>query len=330
MDWTFYPVTEFIQHQVCWDDLNRESANTPLLSSNFIVPLLNHFADNKDRLAICGNTSNPNAMAVITKRKFGVWETLQPSQAPLGLWLQRKDISTALLMEHLRKSLPFPTLLFGITQQDPDLLPKPENKAQLSTLDYIETARVSVHSGFEGYWAQRGKNLRQNLKRQRNLLEREAVQIKLKIITSAEEIPQAIIDYGKLESAGWKNAGGTAINSNNNQGKFYRDMLINFCPHQNALVFQYFYDNHLVATDLCIKDAHSLIILKTTYDETITTSSPAMLMRKDAFEHIFNERLVEKIEFYGKVMDWHTKWSEEIRVLYHINYKILNQYSLQI
>jgi len=66
-----------------------------------------------------------------------------------------------------------------------------------------------------------------------------------------------------------------------------------------------------------------LIILKTTYDETITTSSPAMLMRQDAFEFIFSNQLVEKIEFYGKVMDWHTKWSEEIRILYHINYNVL-------
>ena len=97
-------------------------------------------------------------------------------------------------------------------------------------------------------------------------------------------------------------------------------MLINFCRHQNTLIFQYFYENQLVATDLCIKDAHTLIILKTTYDETITTSSPAMLMRRDAFQYIFGNQLVGKIEFYGKVMDWHTKWSEEVRNLYHRNY----------
>jgi CelD/BcsL family acetyltransferase involved in cellulose biosynthesis len=325
MDWTFYPITEFIQNRFSWDNLNDKTAHTPLLSSDFIIPLLDHFADNKDRLAICGSINNPEAMAIITKRKFGVWETLQPSQAPLGLWLQRKDTSTKLLMEQLRKALPFPTLLFGITQQDPDLLVRPESQGKLSTLDYIETARVTVQNSFEDYWAQRGKNLRQNLKRQRNRLEREETRITLKIITSAEEIPQVIIDYGQLESAGWKNAGGTAIHIDNAQGKFYRDMLVNFCRHQNALLFQYYYDSQLVATDLCIKDAHSLIILKTTYDETITTSSPAMLMRQEAFEYIFNERLVEKIEFYGKVMDWHTKWSEEIRVLYHINYKVLNQ-----
>lgn len=319
MNWHLYPIAEFKQYHESWDRLNKEEVNSPLLSSDFVSPLLDYFSSSNDRLAIHGDSHNPDAMAILTKTKFGVWETLQPSQAPLGLWLQNQTNSTASFLSQLRKVLPFPTLLVGVTQQDPDLLPRPEKSSGLSTLDYIQTARVTVNGSFQDYWGRRGKNLRQNLNRQRNRLDREGIQVTLKIITEADEIPQAIVEYGRMESAGWKNAGGTAIHIDNNQGKFYRDMLIYFCRHQDALVFQYYYGDQLVATDLCIKDAHSLFILKTTYDETITTSSPAMLMRQEAFEYIFNNQLVEKIEFYGKVMDWHTKWSEEIRVLYHIN-----------
>jgi len=323
MTWRLYPISEFKKHSESWNEINNQGINTPLLSCDFVGPLLEYFSSSNDKLAIHGDCQNPNAMTILTKTKFGVWETLQPSQAPLGLWLQNKKIATASLLSQLRKTLPFPTLLIGVTQQDPDLLPRPEKSNGLSTLDYIQTARVTVNGSFDDYWSQRGKNLRQNLNRQRNRLEREGVQVTLKIITTADEIPQAIIDYGRLESAGWKNAGGTAIHIDNNQGKFYRDMLINFCDRQDALVFQYYYGDQLVATDLCIKDDLSLIILKTTYDETITTSSPAMLMRQEAFEYIFNHRVAEKIEFYGKVMDWHTKWSGELRTMYHINNSII-------
>ena len=322
MNWHLYPLAEFKQYSESWDRINKQGVNTPLLSSDFVNPLLDYFSSSNDKLAIHGDSQNPDAMAVITKAKFGVWETLQPSQSPLGLWLQDKTISTASLLSQLRKDLPFPTLLIGVTQQDPDLLSRPEKAKGLSTLDYIKTARVTLNGSFQDYWGRRGKNLRQNLNRQRNRLEREGVQVTLKTLTEADDIAQAIVEYGRLESAGWKNAGGTAIHIDNNQGKFYRDMLINFCRHQDALVFQYYYGDKLVATDLCIKDTHSLIILKTTYDETITTSSPAMLMRQEAFEYIFDNQLVEKIEFYGKVMDWHTKWSEEIRTMYHINYRL--------
>lgn len=320
MTWHFHPIAEFKQHVETWNELNRSNSNTVLLNSNFIVPLTDYFSTGKELLAIHGSLRQPNAMAILTKRKFAVWETMQPSQAPLGLWLQSNKIETSELLFQLRKALPFPTLLVGITQQDPDLLPKPETQINLKTLDYIQTARVTVNDSFQDYWSQRGKNLRQNLNRQRNRLKRENTKTALKIISTPEEVKQAVTDYGKLESAGWKNSGGTAIHIDNLQGKFYCDMLTNFAQHKNTLIFQYYYDDKLVATDFCIKDDDSLIILKTTYDETITTSSPAMLMRQEEFEYIFNNRLVKKIEFYGKVMDWHTKWSQEIRTLYHTNF----------
>lgn len=323
MTWYLHPIANYKQHVEKWDNLNQQNANIPLLSSDFVIPLLDYFSTGNEKLAIHGDPEQPDAMTILSKPKFAVWETLQPSQAPIGLWLQDNSAATAALLTQLRKTLPFPTLLVGVTQQDPDFLPIPEESTGINTLDYIRTARVTLNGSFQDYWGRRGKNLRQNLNRQRNRLEREGIQTKLKIITTADEITQAIVDYGILESAGWKNAGGTAIHIDNNQGKFYRDMLINFCRHQDALVFQYYYGDQLVATDLCIKDDHSLIILKTTYDETITTSSPAMLMRQEAFEYIFVNRLVEKIEFYGKVMEWHTKWSDEIRTLYHINHYVV-------
>jgi hypothetical protein len=323
MKWTLYPIQSFNDFHQQWDNLNRQSGNTPLLSSLFVQPLLDYFSSNNDKLAVYGDSQNPEAMAIINKRKFAVWETRQPSQAPIGLWLQKPTTDLTTLLHSLIKTLPFPTLLFGITQQDPDLLPRPDNKNKISTLDYIQTARVTLNGSFEDYWAQRGKNLRQNLRRQRNRLQREEIQSQLTIIRETDKIEQAIIAYGELESAGWKNQEGTAIHIDNAQGKFYRDMLINFSQQQNALIFQYHYNDKLVATDLCIKDENALIILKTTYDESITTSSPAMLMRQDAFEWIFAQQLVKKIEFYGKVMTWHTKWSEEIRCLYHINFNRL-------
>lgn len=319
MTWLLHPITDFQHFQEKWDKINQHNFNTPLLNSNFVTPLLKYFAKGNEKLAIHGDFAQPDAMTILTKPKFAVWETLQPSQAPLGLWVQDSGVATDMLLTELRKKLPFPTLLVGVTQQDPDILPRPENQRCLSTLNYIQTARVSTNEPFTDYWGRRGKNLRQNLNRQRNRLEREGIKTTLKIITATKEIEPAIIVYGKLESAGWKNEGDTAIHIDNDQGQFYCQMLKNFSLDGNTIIFQYYYADTLVATDLCIKDKKSLIILKTTYDENISTSSPAMLMRQDAFKYIFEKLSVKQIEFYGKVMDWHTKWSDEIRTMYHIN-----------
>ncbi len=193
MTWQLLPIADFEHYTDVWDQLNQQTSHTPLLSSQFVQPLIACFATGKEYLAIHGKLENPQAMALVTKRKFLVWESWQPSQAPLGLWLQQKTLSTGDLMQSLRKALPFPTVLFGITQQDPDLLPRPTHQNKLSTLDYIQTARVTVNSSFEDYWAQRGKNLRQNLKRQRNRLARENIQTRLQTITQPEQVEQALL-----------------------------------------------------------------------------------------------------------------------------------------
>jgi hypothetical protein len=142
---------------------------------------------------------------------------------------------------------------------------------------------------------------------------------RLETLTNAQDMSRAIRDFGNLESAGWKAEGGTAIHPDNAQGHFYVQMLENFARRGAARVYRFFYNDSLASTDLCIENAGTLVILKTTYDEAQTTSSPALLMRQEAFAAIFADETVQRIEFYGKVMDWHTKWSDEMRTIYHVN-----------
>jgi CelD/BcsL family acetyltransferase involved in cellulose biosynthesis len=319
MKWTLYPISKFGEHQVQWNTLNQEFSDTPLLHADFVNPLLDFFAAGDELLAIFGDVSSPRAMAIVCKERLGAWRTFQPSQAPLGAWLQDPSDSTDFLLKSLQSALPGITINLSITQQDPVILPRPEHSANLTTLDYIDSAKVSVTGSFEDYWSQRGKNLRQNLRRQRNRLEREDITPTLRIVSEPEKVAEAVEVYGILESAGWKQTTNTAVDSGNAQGKFYTRMITNFCERGLGVVFQYHYDDSLVATDLCVVGGKSLVILKTTYNEEIKTSSPAMLMREEAFKYIFEQGSIENIEFYGKVMDWHLRWSSEVRTLFHVN-----------
>lgn len=316
--WQLYPITEFNSWVQQWDDLNLQAHYTPLLDSDFVIPLIDKFATGHEKIAIYGSENTPHAMAIIIQTGIGNWSTFQPSQAPIGCWLQKRDQTTESYMLSLRKRLPFPALCFSITQQDPDILAEPQ-QSSLQTVPYIETARVSFNGTFDDYWAARGKNLRQNLNKQRNRLTREGFSTKLITLTKAEDVNAAIEAYGKLESAGWKSEGDTAISINNAQGQFYVDMLKRFASKDKCIIYQYWYNDDLVATDLCITGDSAIIILKTTYDESINVSSPALLMRQDAFRDLFQQEGIQRVEFYGKVMEWHTRWSDEIRQMYHLN-----------
>lgn len=320
MKWTRHPIERLADLRPAWQALLTKQGDTPLLAPAFLLPLLEHFGTGREQLLFCGEPDTPIALTIISPSGRFTWGTFQPSQAPLGMWLHDPHYSFAQLLPALLRALPGFPLVAGVTQQDPALVPRPEQGGGIETLDYIQTAWVPIRGSFDEYWSARGKNLRQNMKKQRNKLEKENIATRLEILRQPEQMAQAVADYGQLESASWKAEGGTAVHPDNAQGKFYRSMLEGFCREGKGVVYRYFYGDRLAATDLCIEGGGALIILKTTYDESIAAgTSPALLMRYEAFPQIFEEKRLDRVEFYGRVMDWHTRWTEEIRTLYHVN-----------
>jgi len=323
--WEITHAGEFSTLREQWDSLNRHDMDIPVLNSAFFSYGLDNFSTGHEKLAILGKKEDPDALALLTPRKMVLWDTFQPSQSPLGAWICRANLKslTPDLLASLSKSLPGLVFKLGISQQDPFILARPATEGKLSTLDYIETGRIDTRQSFDDYWSSRGKNLRHNMKRQKNRLKKEGVDTRLEVLTDIGSVKQAIQDYGELESQGWKAEGNTAISPDNAQGRFYTALLEDFCSKGNGLIFRYFYDDKLVACDLCVIQGGMLVILKTTYDEGQKTSSPAMLMRTETFPVLFERPDIKSIEFYGKAMDWHRKWSSDFRTLYHINYRAL-------
>ena len=281
---------------------------------------LDEFSDGKEILAVCAQGGSPVAMGLLRRERPGMWQTFQPSQLPLGAFLVRPGESLQHIVDDLIRSLPGVGLSFAVTQQDPDILPRPEESRTVDTLNYIDTARLNVVDSFDKYWATRGKNLRHNVKRQKAKLSEEGIALRLEVLNRPEEVLGAIVDYGRLESAGWKAHEGTAVSPDNAQGRFYRKVFETFCGAGAGTIYRYSFGDRVVAMDLCLESNDAMVILKTTYDESIKAISPAILMRHEYFHAIFDQKRFSRIEFYGKVMEWHLRWTEQVRTLYHANY----------
>ena len=317
--WKVQPARDLRTVEDQWQALNRAGSGSPALEPAFVLPLLEHFGDGSELLATASSGAAPVAMTLLRRTAPGCWQTFQPSQLPVGPWLQQPGLPIADLFQGLFPALPGFPLLVGITQLDPQMLARPASTPSLATLDYIQTARITIAGTFDAYWEARGKNLRQNMRKQRARLEKEGVKPHLDVLTAPDEIDRAVAAYGLIESAGWKAAGDTALAPENAQGRFYRSMLKGFAAQGKARVYQYRFDERIVAMDLCIVGEGTLIILKTTYDETYKALSPAFLMREEAFRQLFATKEVSRIEFYGRVMEWHTRWTDEVRTMYHVN-----------
>jgi CelD/BcsL family acetyltransferase involved in cellulose biosynthesis len=317
--WTLHPVARFASVARAWDALCAQSGALPFLRSDLLVAALAEFGTGRELLGVCGNEAEPVAMGLFARSRVGAWETFQPAQLPLGAFVARSGPDLADLARSLLSALSPFALTVALTQQDPAVRPRPSDAPSLGTLDYVDTARVAIEGAFDAYWAARGKNLRQNVRKQLAKLEQDGILPRLDCVTDSQGVAEAIEQYGRLESAGWKAQGGTAIGADNAQGRFYRRVFEAFCARGAARIYRCWFGDRVAAMDLCVLDGPILVVLKTTYDETLRAVSPASLLRYAYFRALFDEGVIRRVEFYGKVMDWHMRWTGDVRMLYHVN-----------
>ncbi|GJL64338.1 MAG: hypothetical protein NPIRA04_29920 [Nitrospirales bacterium] len=310
----------FDAHREQWDTLNASIDNHILLDSDFWSPLVRLFGHDELYLGICDDPEYP-AMLLIEHVGAGRWTTFQPSQAPLGPILFGNASNIEQQMALLVRSLPGFTISVGITQQDPDYtgLKRGSCDQRLEFLDYITIPRISIAETFESYWKQRGKDLVGNLARRKKRLDEQGVKISLSVDRTPQGMDEAVRIYGQFEESGWKGENGTAVSATNSQGAFYREMLAKFCHRGEGVVYQLLMDEVPIASNLCVERSGMLIMLKTAYDEKFKKLSPSFIMLEGMLKRLFAERTVTVLEFYGRSKEWHKKWTDEERTMYHIN-----------
>lgn len=319
--WTLLPVAKFGDHASAWDALNDAGAASPVLTSDIFSIALRHFGTGDEQLAIARAGDRIVAMAVLQRRGSLHPQTFQPAQLPIGAWVQAPGMPLAAIAQRLARVLPWPALAVGVSQQDPLIVSRPadDSRSAIETADYIETSAVGVSGAFEAYWNDRGSNLKQNLRKLHNKVVREGLTARAEFITEATQVGAAVDRYGVLESSGWKGQEGTALHPANVQGRFYRELLGRYADTGEALVAEYHIGDALVCSDLCIARNGVLVILKTAHSESEARFSPATLLNFELFRHLFESSTCRRVEFYGRVMDWHRRWMSDSRVMYHVS-----------
>lgn len=301
-----------------WDRLNENNIDQVFLKSYAVLLALHHFGNGDEKLALTYQDNTLVGMLILTPIGRFRWQTFQPSQIPLGLWVIAKYLSLEqLICSLLQGPLRF-SLSVSILQIDSEKFGNLTASDQSFALDYIDTAWIDLQGNFDDYWNERGKNLRQNIKKQKSKLITDGVEVSLKITSEIHDVSTAVLNYGEIESKGWKAKKGTAVNENNSQGAFYTALLKTASLQGEAFISQYFMNGKVVAVNLCMLYKGVLVVLKTSYDESIKLYSPASLLREAEFKYFFSEKIIEKIEYFGRVMDWHTKLTHNKRKIKHL------------
>ena len=227
-------------------------------------------------------------------------------------------------LEALHRELPIWTLAAGFTQLDSAMYRTPVATANRVIGEYIQTAWVDVDGSFADYWEARGKNLKQNIRKQRRKLLDDGVETRLEVLREPDSVAAAVEDYGKLESSGWKGNGrhGHPSQAMRRAGFTGRCSSVS-AQAARGCVYRYRFSGRAVAVDLCIESDDTLVILKTTYDESI---QGAVARLPDAGggvrPHLAGRDGSGASSSSGKVMDWHKRWTDNARDVYHLtNYR---------
>ena len=188
-------------------------------------------------------------------------------------------------------------------------------------MDHALTINIDVAgeaAGFDAYWAQRSKKLSQNIRRYAHRLEKDGGGRQLLRLTEAAQMGAAVARYGELESSGWKGREGTAIRIDNAQGEFYREVLERFAASGQGAVYECWFGDRLAASRLVIGSPAMLVMLKTSYDESLSEFAPGRLLLFDLIRQTFAEGGCRTIEFYTNATPDQLAWATGQRTIRHV------------
>ncbi len=317
--WTFVSVKEFSQLKNQWDDINQRNQNTPLLDSMFVIPLLDTFSSGQELIGICKVDNKTKAIGIFEKKKRFFATTFQPNQAPIGLLVSDKSLNYEQLFLSLIKSFPSYILNFGILFQDSNSYQNYPNNSYMNSSLAFHTPSILIKGDFTNFWNQKSKSFRKQFNNRYNKLQKNNIITECQSITNPKDIKKIIASFGLMESAGWKGRSHTAVHPDNIQGKLYEKIFTNFAIKNEALIYQYCYNQKVVAMDMCLIRNKILYIMKTTYDEEQKNTSPTQLMRREYLETFFNNKKVVTVESYGRVKNWHQYVAQRFRPIFITN-----------
>lgn len=305
-------VENFAKYRGAWDALNRRYfQDHPLGDPCFVEPLIHYFGSARDYLAILEGAEQPLGMLLLTSSRFGVVGSFCPSQTELCPVL----VESLDTLQSLIDRFPYSNLALQLYHQDPDYNVFPEIGSSLVyDIDgSVSTVTVALQGQFDTYWRSRSSKLRKNIGRLLRIMSRPSFDWRFVAVEGPEDVAAAVDRYGDLEILGWKRAQGTAVHSSNDQGRFYREMMRRFAERGRAVVYELYFGDTLVSSQMAIANEAILITLKTTYNEEHSQYSPGKLLDYYMIEHEFARRRYDRIEFCTNAAHELIRWGTSTR-----------------
>lgn len=307
------------EYAVQWDRLNEIiHEGHPFSDRRFVFTLLQQFPCSDVKVAVLGDPEEPRALLVLQPYRQGLWRSLQRSQAQTSPQLLAEADLPAL--ESLFGVLPGTVLAIDFLCQDPHfsaLLTAP-GAGHRRYEHHSRTANIDLRGHFEAYWQARPRGLRQTIARSLKRAEAKGAPLRLAIVEESDGIEDAVRRFGLLESSGWKGEEGTAVSPENAQGKFYASVFCEFATTGQAISYELYAGDEMIAQQLALAAGTMCITLKTTHDERYRELAPGRVLDYEMLRLEFARRRFDRFELYTNADEAQLRWTTGDRWIEHV------------
>ena len=323
MEWTLETHAEATPAVIGdWEHLREGIApQNPALAHAFLGALTAYFGNGREVIAIGRVNGLPKAGAIVQPTGLGTASAFVPGQACLSPILIDPDLDPGTALSGLMRRLRGSSALLRLPQVDPWLV-SVDGIAEVLPIDkavFGTSFSINVAQDFDTYWGTRAKRLRYNIRKAFRKTEAAGINVGFRTIRDVMDISEGVAVHGDLEGSGWKGQAGTAIRANNEQGRFYTEVLTAYAQQGNTLICQLLFDQQPAASLLCIRSSTTVIVLKTAFQEAFKSLSPGRLVDYFFLKMCCEDDQLSIADMYTKASPSDLSWATDTRDLMDVN-----------
>jgi CelD/BcsL family acetyltransferase involved in cellulose biosynthesis len=186
---------------------------------------------------------------------------------------------------------------------------------------------LAVETAFGGYsivdtrlsgdeWlASAGKNLKANLRKARNRLEREGA-LRIEVATTPEEVAAAFEGFVEIEASGWKGGVG-GLAKRPTERALIRNFVDHAVPVGRGQARTLRVGDRLAAAQLSAIAGDTLVLLKVAYRDDLSHLSPSNLLMADLIRECCDRPDIARIDLVTD-QPWHDRWHPSKHPTYRV------------
>lgn len=298
-----------------WDDLADHAAHSsPWLRPGWILAWWRAFGRGRLELLTVRRDGRLVGVLPLEARLGALTSTANYHTPAFGLLAEDLEAGRALLEDALARRPRRLQLAF----LDPETLTSYGMRSLVEERRYSVLGRVLERSpyvptagGWDAYKASLDGKMLRELRRRRRKLEAQGT-LEVVVEDGSSRRDELLDDGFRVEAAAWKGENRTAIASQRETERFYREVA-RWAAERGWLRLAFLrLDGRALAFDFAIEEGGRHHLLKTGYDPEYRTLAPAMLLRYDMISRAF-ELGLESYEFGGIDEPWKLEWTDRTR-----------------